>query len=131
MLISYIKWLWVHYTYSLLLHLFLMVVFIVKVCCNACKKPVKASQYAAHAGQFSNQNSLFWLYSLKCTKTRPFNHICFHKRVLVGTYDKSLFILMFRNSSQMLRSVFQIYNHYRGQNYAVYNVQAFNNLSVP
>ena len=22
----------------------------VKVCCNACKKPVKASQYAAHAG---------------------------------------------------------------------------------
>ena len=21
-----------------------------KVCCNACKKPVKASQYAAHAG---------------------------------------------------------------------------------
>ena len=32
-----------------------------KVCCNACKKPVKASQYAAHAGfeVFSFQFFLF------------------------------------------------------------------------
>lgn len=27
-----------------------MLIFMLKVCCNACKKPVKASQYAAHAG---------------------------------------------------------------------------------
>lgn len=40
-----------------------LIFYYVKVCCNACKKPVKASQYAAHAGVksfFSWQCLLLW-----------------------------------------------------------------------